>query len=298
MMLRSDVGTDENAVFRVQANGAVYADGAYAGTGADYAEYFANEEIIPVKSLAGLDSSSGKVRGYKAGDKLIGVASANAGFIGNSTSQIENDPTYTLVGLMGQVDVNSEEIKIIDGTAYTLDGIQVGHNLVGGKMLIDISYPETGIKKLTMAFNPDGALVLGAGSRLYSKTEGLLALEGSLEILKNLYVKGKFVTPASEIQYLSTDSSISPNASKVKVAGKDSPIILTGEEISKGEDGQNVIIQGTDDVNTITIQSRSVLPEAIIRLGQTNRILGKGDVLTISYDAADSTWYEVGYADN
>lgn len=298
LMLRSDVGTDDNSIFRVQADGKVYADGAYTGTGADYAEYFANEEVIPATTLVGLDKASGKARKYQAGDKLIGVVSSNAGFIGNSTTEIENDPNYTLVGLMGQVNIDPSGVNIVDGTVYTLDGIQLGQNLLGGKVLIDIVMPDTRINKVLLSFDKDGALLLGAGSRLYSKSAGLLALEGSLEIMKDLYVRGKIITPSSETQYLTADSIIDPNAGKIKIAGKEGAIILTSEQIIAGEDGQNLIIQGVDDTNTVTVSSLTILPTSRIKLGADSRVLGKGDILTLTYDAQDAIWYEVGFTDN
>ena len=298
MVLRSDNITDDNAVFRVQADGAVYADGAYTGTGADYAEYFANEELIPEESLVGLNKATGKVRKYIAGDKLIGVVSANAGFIGNSSTLIENDPAYTLVGLMGQLEITPSEIKVVDGSVYTLDGIQVGHNLLGGKVLIDIIAPDNRINKLLLAFDKDGALVLGAGSRLYSKTDGLATFEGSLEILKNLYVKGKFITPSGDIQYLTADANIEPVSAKIKISGKDSAVILAGEQIKPGEDGQNIIIQGSDDANTVTFQSPLVSPASKVKIGAETRILGKGDILTLTYDSNDGFWYESSFANN
>ena len=300
MVLRSDynISLPNKTVFRVQADGKVYADGAYTGTGADYAEYFANEEAISAKTLVGLNGESGKARKYQSGDKLIGIVSANAGFIGNSTNEIEKDPGYTLVALMGQVDINSDQINIVNGTVYSLDGIQIGNSLLGGKVLINIVMPDAKVNKLLLSFDQDGALLLGAGSKLYSKSEGLLTLDGSLEVIKNLYIKGKFITPASGIQYLNSDSKIDPNASKVKIAGKDAAVILTGEQIEPGEDGQNLIIQGGDDTNTLTIQSQSVLAESIIKMSQPNRILGKGDILILMYDATDGIWYEAGYANN
>jgi len=298
MVLRSDITTDENAVFRVQADGAVYADGAFTGGGADYAEYFANEEVIAPTMLVGLNKASGKVRKYQAGDKIIGVVSNTAGFIGNSTDAIEKDPAYTLVALMGQVSVDPSQVNTIDGTVYTLDGIQIGHSLLGNKVLIDVIAPNVKIDKLMMSFDQDGALVLGAGSKLYSKTDGLLVLEGSLEILKNLYVKGKIITPAGDIQYLTADSIIASSSNKIKVAGKDEAVILTGEQIEAGEDGQNLIIQGSDDTNTVALQNYSVLESSKIKLGAESRTIGKGDILTLTYDLADGFWYEVSFADN
>jgi hypothetical protein len=77
------------------------------------------------------------------------------------------------------------------------------------------------------------------------------------------------------------------------------PTVLTAiPAIEEGIDGQVLIIQGTSDVNTVTLQDESRLDGAKLKLGVPNRILGKGGILVLTYDTADGTWYEVSYTSN
>lgn len=102
--------TTDNRKFSVRCNGQVFADGAYSGTGADFAEYFrtsgaalAAGEVVVADSVA----SSTVVRSSAADrSRTIGVVSNNAGFVGNAVSGRESDPTFTVVALIGQVPVN------------------------------------------------------------------------------------------------------------------------------------------------------------------------------------------------
>jgi hypothetical protein len=376
LLLKSNVASVDDNVFRVQANGAVYADGAYTGTGADYAEYFENEEIIPVKSLVGLNRETGKVRKYIEGDALIGVVSEKPGFIGNNDGDIEHNSSYTLVALVGQVSVDPEMITIEKGEISTLDGKAVGHALAGGKVLLSIrnygSLIATGdslggmpsginadgtafgidgglywnsknkllglgvsdptakleiisgdvavkgmiIKAvsgqianlsewqdsagaLLLAITSDGKLSFGGEANLYRLAEGILATDGSFEVAGDLRVAGAFTTKPASIQMLGSSMQIDSTSAKIKVAGLGGAVTMVSlPTLAVGQDGQIVIVQGTDESATVTLQSESVLPGSGLKLGVEQRILGKGDILTLTFDADDKIWYEISYSNN
>lgn len=139
-MLRSDVASADDAVFRVQANGATFADGAYTtGTGADYAEWFEKEGELAPKDVVGLNLATGKVRRYQQGDLPVGVHAQKPGFVGNQPlekSENEMAKDYALVSLIGQVDVATEQVRTIDRLVYTVDGKQVGYRLDNDKVLL------------------------------------------------------------------------------------------------------------------------------------------------------------------
>ena len=120
------------------ASSKVNSKNGYLTNGADYAEYFENEENIPAGALVGIDMATGKARVYREGDEFVGIATtaASAGYIGNSTKEKETDPGQTLVGLLGQLDLNRAAAKITGRLVYTPDGKKVGVLLSNNRVLV------------------------------------------------------------------------------------------------------------------------------------------------------------------
>jgi hypothetical protein len=376
LVLTSDLASVSDPIFRVQADGAVYADGAYTGTGADYAEYFENEEIIPVKSLVGLNPGTGKVRKYITGDTLIGVVSEKPGFVGNSTGDVEHNSNYTLVALVGQVSIDPEMITVESGVVKSSDGVEVGRNLASGKVLLsirdystladagdplggeptgvsdsgsafglegglywnkeskllglgssdpkaklevvnsDVSVKGMIIKSATgqvanlaewqdsagallLAVTADGKLSFGGRANLYKLADGVIMTDGSLKVNENLEVAGSIITKPSDVQLLNATMQIDPKSAKIKVVGSGQSVTLTSQpSVKPGEDGQMLIIQGADDSSTVTLLSETDELKTGLMLGQSERILGKGDILSLTFDKVDSVWYEINYSNN
>lgn len=141
LMLRSDVASNDKSVFRVQANGAVFADGAFTGTGADYAEWFEKEGVLSARDVAGLNPQTGKVRVYSQGDILVGIVSEEPGFVGNQPGEKTGEDmskNHALVALVGQVKVNDTQIKINGREIRTKDDILIGYKLSTGRVLLKI----------------------------------------------------------------------------------------------------------------------------------------------------------------
>lgn len=137
-----DSGADDE--FLLRTNGDAAADGSWNGGGADYAEWFIAEELVPESSLVGLNLKTGKVRVWREYDPLIGVQSVNPGFVGNNI-QAENTNEdmlaegYALVGLVGQLSIRSPIFEK-DGRIYTPDGEQfIGYRLTDGKVFLNIN---------------------------------------------------------------------------------------------------------------------------------------------------------------
>jgi len=144
IFLRTDEnnnGQGQNPRWRVRLDGATFADGAYAGTGADYAEWFEREEDVPEGSLIGLNLVTGKARVWREGDPLIGVQSVNPGFVGNNvmgaeSTEDEMRQNYVLVALIGQAEIKSENIVEEGRKVMTSDGQFIGWKLSNGKVFI------------------------------------------------------------------------------------------------------------------------------------------------------------------
>ena len=95
--------------------------------------------------MIGINLDSGLARIYRTGDFLLGVASTKPGVKGGV-----KDPkkTQILVGLMGQVPVNKNKVKVKNGMAYTLDDKRVGVMLASGDIYINHTTSETSEDRL------------------------------------------------------------------------------------------------------------------------------------------------------
>ncbi len=117
MRIYSDRSTDENIIWRVQADGKTFADGAYSAAGADYAEWFpTQEENLESGELVCIDTDHDKsIKRCTGGldDIFVGVISTDPGFVGGY-QDTAYEGTLVLVGLVGQVMVNvSDEAGLI-----------------------------------------------------------------------------------------------------------------------------------------------------------------------------------------
>lgn len=150
IIIRSDAdnsGGVRDTEFRFENDGDAFADGAWTGAGADYAEFFPNAD----RSLGDYelvcwdpDHANG-VRRCASGDtNVVGVISTNPGFIGNSYSgaetSLENNPNYALVGLVGQIEtyVSADAGAIEIGDALTTSASRAGYasKTAGGTYII------------------------------------------------------------------------------------------------------------------------------------------------------------------
>ncbi len=131
LQLRSNASTGlggqvNNLVFRVEADGKTFADGAYSSGGADYAEWFASSDHLVSGDVVCIDllRNNAVRRCTRSADpNIMGIVSTHPAFIGNSITGAEglNVPGYYLIGLIGQVPtpVSLENGPIRPGDALT-----------------------------------------------------------------------------------------------------------------------------------------------------------------------------------
>ncbi|OQA91256.1 MAG: hypothetical protein BWY26_01089 [Elusimicrobia bacterium ADurb.Bin231] len=135
------VSTGNVTVARIQGDGNAFANGAWNGAGADYAEWFRKEGQIETGDIVGLNASSGRTRRYEIGDVLIGVCSERPAFVGNrdlGKTEQEMFADYALVGLVGQVDIKMDQVSVTGNKVATKDGKQIGYLMEDGKIFIRI----------------------------------------------------------------------------------------------------------------------------------------------------------------
>ncbi|MBU0667697.1 hypothetical protein KJ951_01165 [Patescibacteria group bacterium] len=145
LMLRSDVAGADDPIFRVQADGAVYADGAYTGTGADYAErfYSVQTDLKPGEIVCVDIAKKNAVRRCEsaADGNVMGIVSLKPSIVGNTTDANMKDPHYPIIGLLGQINAN---VSTENG------GIRIGDSLTaaskpGYAMRANAGDPTVGI---------------------------------------------------------------------------------------------------------------------------------------------------------
>ncbi|MDO8470858.1 MAG: hypothetical protein Q7S63_02665, partial [bacterium] len=164
--------SDASSVFRVNGGGGVFGEGAFSATGADYAEYFATDDLsieagdlvsiaTPsaqiASSSATLDNSTIEKPAQSYDQKLLGIVSTKPGFVGNSGGgEYEDSPSYRAVTLAGRVPtkVSTENGPIFAGdylTSSSVPGVAMRATEAGevvGKALED--YSTEGVGKIVV----------------------------------------------------------------------------------------------------------------------------------------------------
>lgn len=104
---------------------------------------------------------------------------------------------------------------------------------------------------------------------------------------------------ASTLAALVAASAINPNMAKIRV-GAAAPIVLvsTPTITAPANDGTLLLLMGTNDTNTVALQSESSLAGTKLKLGAATRTLGAGDYLLLCYDLTLGFWFEVAFSNN
>lgn len=86
----------------------------------------------------------------------------------------------------------------------------------------------------------------------------------------------------------------------IRVQGNAGAVTVSATpSIAAGQDGQIIIIQGDSDINTVTLDDEATTPGSTLELaGGVSAVLGKGDILILTYDSGDTKWYEICRSNN
>lgn len=133
---------------------------------------------------------------------------------------------------------------------------------------------------------------------------GSLAL-GNLVTIDNAQIiyGAKYFSGASGFipkatQTLVATNAIEVDATLIRVAGSGGAVTLTSTPtIADGSDGQIVVIRGTDDTNTITIQDIGAIASNV-DMGGVNRTLGANDYLGLLFNSDSGNWEEIFFKNN
>ena len=105
--------------------------------------------------------------------------------------------------------------------------------------------------------------------------------------------------PPKVVQTLAATAAIEADTTQIRVGGSGGAVTLTSEpNIADGFDGQFILIRGTDNTNTLTIQDVGTLAGSNVDLGGANRTLGNGDYLALIFNADTGLWEELFFKNN
>ena len=104
----------------------------------------------------------------------------------------------------------------------------------------------------------------------------------------------------SGVQSVLATDQIAATALIVKVVGNGGPVTLNSTPTvpTPSTDGQILIIRGTNDTNTVTLQSEVAHAGTTLKMGANTRVLGLGDQIMLVWDSSTGFWYEVGFSNN
>ena len=132
------IGTTDPGNDKLDVRGRAYAQGGWQTTDADYAEWFEKEGEAQPGDIIGINLDTGKARKYELGDRFLGICSSQSAFVGNRINETDEEmaKAHILVGLLGQMDFNNEQVIIEGRIVETTDGAEIGILLSNGKVFV------------------------------------------------------------------------------------------------------------------------------------------------------------------
>ena len=88
---------------------------------------FSQEEQLKSGNIVGINKKTGKIRPYRIGDYLIGVAPS------------QNSKKHALVGIIGTLSFNRDQVEISRAQVFTKDGQLIGQLVSSRKVYVNIS---------------------------------------------------------------------------------------------------------------------------------------------------------------
>ena len=274
MIIRADADGTPNAIFRIDNNGAVTADGAFTGGGADFAEYFPNsDQTLVATEVVCLDvANPGMV--LRCGEEqriLFGVVTTQPGFLANGAGRnVSEDPTYTAVGLLGQVPtrISSENGNISVGDPITASSTRPGYAKKATDAGRIIGYA---LEPYTEGSAPDNLILVfvnagsyaGYGTNETIGTENTAStLSGNLTALNmsgNIFMQGNQILDVGKIVGLGGKWSIDENGT-ILTKG----LLKTVIESYQGTLVETVAVTSPDVQITLVGSAELVNGEAVI----------------------------------
>ena len=134
--------------------------------------FFIQEEKIKSGDIVGINKKSGKVRPFRIGDHLIGIAPP------------QPNEKHALVGIVGSLEFNREQVQIYEAEVFTKDGQLIGQLLNNEEVYINIS-SNLNIDPILKKIKILRSLIKAEKLRNEIQTKQINELQSKLEILMN-----------------------------------------------------------------------------------------------------------------
>lgn len=217
---------------------------------------------------------------------------------------IRTDTTDTNTLLLQAYDV--------DGTAYTTFATLTAGNTPTMDLAAGVTQSGNPIGTVTSvgagngmdfsSITATGSVVLGTPSTLTPATSnGVTATSHTHQITGFQANDGIWVQTPSSDQSISAATTMTVTDQIMRVVGNGGAVTSTATPFltSPANDGTCVVIQGTDDTNTVKIQDDSDVAGSELQLKNNQAFtFGKGDLMELCYDSGEDDWYELYRSDN
>ncbi len=210
-------------------------------------------------------------------------------------------------GYNGEVDAVGVAMEAIsDGVNDAIGGLGVGKTkgARAGTGITGIATVDNGADTGT-AYGMSGISAATHGGGLNVGVSGMatggITNYAFYSIAGGFYNNGQTTyNPAAPILMNAEDSLPTPIKTLIRVGGNGAAKTLTSTPtIQDAIDGTIIIIEGTNNVNTVTFQDTNALPNSGLELNvNSNAVLGNGDTLQVMYDAGYDRWVEISRSNN
>jgi hypothetical protein len=269
----ANVGIQASANSKVSPGGLQGYNGSTTGAYLEIANNLGDGGLVAATCRTNLGASA-------IGDSLFTVPSSSA----VTFVRVNADDSVTLrsasdfrtdLGLGTMAVQAASAVAITGGTATGITNLVAS----GGTLATMTSIA-------TATFSATGAATLSGAVSCTSA--GSVTMGGTLRL-----------TP-SALQTLGAGNAVTANAVKVRVVGNGAPVTIgaTPSVTAGAADGQLLLIMGTHNTNTVTLQRESALPGSTLALGAATRVLGANDMLLLCWDSTVSLWAEIAFVDN
>jgi hypothetical protein len=208
----------------------------------------------------------------------------------NSTGQ-----AFTIEGANGNVTIATaglitERTLTLSDTTQNVTFSMLPSGAASGPMLLASSAGLTVNGASSFTVNVDG------GAReLYANGNTVTVGPGTGTATLN--VDGTFAMVPNSTQLITAGTGITADESYVRIAGNAGAVTITANPqittTAAVQDGQFLILKGTNDTNTVTI----VAGNGVTLEGGVDFTMGDNDILQLIYDAVDGAWIEVTRSD-
>jgi len=275
----NDLVPVQEAMWRVDSTGATFAEGAYSGAGADFAEYFNSaDDSLEAGELVTLDPDLPNAvrRTRDNSNDPIGVISTNPAFVGNNIDGVAEDDqpaNRVLVGLTGQVPlkVTNEGGNISIGD-YLTSSSTPGHGkkAENGDAVVGVALENEsgdGTVMVLLAQSPGGLSLQASllATDINEDTESSIGLkpQGSY---KDLRVLQNFVADHVSASQLEVSGLVKAGKLIVdQLATFSGGVVMDGHVTFGGDTvGEVTVPAGETQVNVVFDQDYSQVPHVLL----------------------------------